>query len=165
MARSCKPLKFVLVDTRPHDFRSTKPHSIAPRRHDVMLNGRFDTDQCEALSAVTFGVNRWSRVRIAQSMNDRRELIVRSSGGLAWTHCWAFLAQSTGSRAHCSRGVRLVAVASNMDCVRVERRFSCALCPSIPGRGRHVAMRLTLPRQTMKATLGLPSQTIVMKFC
>ena len=53
--------------------------------------GLSDREACEALSAVTFGVNEWSRVRTAQSMNDRRELIVRACGGRAWTHGWAFL--------------------------------------------------------------------------
>ena len=62
-----------------------------------MINGRFDTDACEALSAVTFEGYPWPRVRIAQSMNDRHELIVRACAGRAWTHGWAFLAQLTSS--------------------------------------------------------------------
>ena len=53
VACSCKPLYIDLFDLRPHEFHSTQAPSIAPRRHDVMLNGRSDTEPCEALSAVT----------------------------------------------------------------------------------------------------------------
>ena len=42
----------------------------------MILNVLSDAEPCGALSAVTFGVNWWLRVRIAQSMNDRHKLIV-----------------------------------------------------------------------------------------
>ena len=75
-------------------------------------------------------------------MNDRRELIVRACGGRAWTHGWAFRAHRTAPRAPRVPGVRLVAVASKMKFLRVERRSSSALCLYIRGRGRHVPSRL-----------------------
>ena len=45
-------------------------------------------------------MQRWSRVQIEQSMNDRREPIVRACGERAWTHGWAFLAQRTAPEQH-----------------------------------------------------------------